>query len=380
MANPSIPVYTPHLSTSATKNVQHCLESGWISSKGIFIDQFEKAWAEKCNVRHGIAVNSGTSALEIAMAALELEEGAEVILPSYTIISCASAILNASCNICLVDVDPDTWCLDVDQVANAIGSRTRAIMPVHIFGHPADMGNIMNLAKLHSLKVIEDAAEAHGAAFNEQIVGGIGDIGCFSFYANKIITTGEGGMAVTDDDDLAKKLKSYRNLCFNSDRRFLHYKLGYSFRMTNMQAAIGLSQIEHIDETVAAKRYIANQYTAHLKDLVEISLPTEKTFATNVYWMYGIVLKDGVQCDAAEFASRLQTKGIDTRPFFLGMHEQPVLKERGLFKGEKYPVTERLARRGLYLPSGINLTDEQIESVSKAVKESLVESKIKKSK
>ena len=372
MAQKTIPVFTPHLAASAAANVQACLESGWISSEGVFIDQFERAWAEKCNVRHGIAVNSGTSALEIAMAALEFDNGAEVILPSYTIISCASAILNAGYKIRLVDVDPDTWCINVEQVAEKIGEKTRAIMPVHMFGHPADMAKIMALANRYNLNVVEDAAEAHAASFNNKIVGGIGDIGCFSFYANKIITTGEGGMAVTDNDELAERLRSYRNLCFNSERRFLHYNMGYSYRMTNMQAAIGLSQIGHIDQTIKAKRDLATQYTSRLNGIAEISLPTEKPGASNVYWMYGIVLDDSLPCNAKEFSDRLRTKGIDTRPFFLGMHEQPVLKKRGLFQGENYPVTERLARRGLYLPSGTNLTEDQITRVCNAVKESFV--------
>jgi perosamine synthetase len=222
------------------------------------------------------------------------------------------------------------------------------------------------------LKVIEDAAEAHGASIDGGIVGGIGDIGCFSFYANKIVTTGEGGMAVTNDDALAERLKSYRNLCFNSERRFLHYKMGYSYRMTNMQAAIGLSQIDHLDQTIEAKRKLAEEYSRRLKEVSAISLPVEKEGATNVYWMYGIVLDDAVPFEADIFADRLLEKGIDTRPFFLGMHEQPVLQRRGLFAGENYPITERLARRGLYLPSGTNLTEQQIDQICKAVKEILV--------
>jgi perosamine synthetase len=371
MVHPPIPVYTPTLAPSATRNVRAAVESGWISSEGEFIDQFEQAWAEKCNVRFGVATNSGTSALEIAMAALELPAGSEVILPSYTIISCASAILNAGCSIRLVDVDPETWCLNVDEVADNITSKTRAIMPVHMFGHPAEMGEIMKLAKTYDLKVIEDAAEAHGAVIDGEVVGGIGDIGCFSFYANKIITTGEGGMAVTDDEALAERLKSYRNLCFNSERRFQHHRMGHSYRMTNMQAAIGVSQVEHMDQTIAAKRKLAGQYRAKLKDVPEITLPVEKENVTNVYWMYGVVLNEGAPFEAEVLADRLRAMGIDTRPFFVGMHEQPVLKERGLFTGEKYPVTENLARRGLYLPSGTNLSADQIDQICDDVKKAI---------
>jgi perosamine synthetase len=229
----------------------------------------------------------------------------------------------------------------------------------------------MKLANSYELKVIEDAAEAHGAVVDGEVVGGIGDIGCFSFYANKIITTGEGGMAVTDDEAPAELLKSYRNLDFNSERRFLHRRMGHSYRMTNMQAAIGVSQIEHIDQTIAAKRKLAGQYRARLKDVPEISLPVEKENVANVYWMFGVVLNERVPFDAEIFADRLRAKGIDTRPLFLGMHEQPVLKERGLFTGEKYPVTEHLGRRGLYLPSGTNLSVDQIDQICDAVKKAI---------
>ena len=371
MSEKIIPVFTPHLSPSATKNVLACMESGWISSGGIFVNQFEEAWANKCNVKYGIAVNSGTSALEIAVRALELDQKAEIILPSFTIISCASAILNAGHSIRLVDVDPDTWCLNVDQIKDKINNNTRAIMPIHMFGHPANMAEIMNLAKLNDLKVIEDAAEAHGAVVDGKVVGGIGDMGCFSFYANKIITTGEGGMVVTDNDILAESLYSYRNLCFNSSRRFLHHKMGYSYRMTNIQAAIGLSQINHLDKIITAKRNLAKQYTAALKDIDEISIPVEKNYAKNVFWMYGIVLNEKININAKSFAKRLLAKGIDTRPFFLGMHEQPVLKQRGLFLNETYPVTEKLSRKGLYLPSGVNLTNDEIKRICNAIKESL---------
>ena len=371
MPDKIIPVFTPYLAPSAKQNLLDCIESGWISSGGVFVNQFEKAWANKCNVEFGIAVNSGTSALEIAVRALELDQDAEIILPSYTIISCASAILNAGCTISLVDVDPDTWCLNIDQVKDKITNKTQAIMPVHMFGHPANMSEIMTLARSHSLKIIEDAAEAHGALVDGRVVGGIGDMGCFSFYANKIITTGEGGMVVTDNDVLAQRLYSYRNLCFNSERRFLHHKIGHSYRMTNMQGAIGLSQIDHLDKTIAAKRNLAKKYTAALKNIDEISLPIEKNYATNVFWMYGIVLSDNIKLDAESLAKRLRTKGIDTRPFFLGMHEQPVLKQRGLFVNEKYPITEKLSRKGLYLPSGTNLSHKEIERVCNAIKESL---------
>jgi perosamine synthetase len=233
------------------------------------------------------------------------------------------------------------------------------------------MNLLTDLAGKYGLAVIEDAAEAHGAEFHGRRAGGIGTMGCFSFYANKIVTTGEGGMVVTDDPKLAERSRSLRNLCFRRDQRFLHSELGYNFRMTNLQAAIGLSQIERIEEHVALKRRVATLYSERLREIRGLRLPVERPNFKNVYWMYGIVLDDSLPLDAAALGARLKERGIDSRPFFLGMHEQPVLRDRGLFAGERYPVTERLARRGLYLPSGLGLDEAQIDTVCAAVRRCL---------
>jgi perosamine synthetase len=362
-----IPVSEPLLSEVEAKYVADCIQTGWVSSEGKYLAAFEQAWAKYCGAEHGVAVSNGTTALQIAVRALSLEPGSEIILPSFTIISCSLAIVEAGCVPVLVDVDPETWALDLDQVQAKITSRTRAIMPVHMFGHPADMPRLMEIARKHDLKVIEDAAEAHGAEVDGRRVGGIGDLSTFSFYANKIITTGEGGMVLTSDADLAARLRSLRNLCFIPGRRFYHTELGHNYRLTNMQAAVGLAQLERIDEHLAHKRWMAARYKERLGDLAQLRLPIEKPGCKTVYWMYSLVLADDVPFDAAEFASRLQKAGVMTRPLFLGMHEQPVFHARGLHVGERYPVTERLARRGLYLPSGLTLTIEQIDAVSEAV-------------
>jgi perosamine synthetase len=258
--------------------------------------------------------------------------------------------------------------MDVSQIESKITPRTRAIMPVHMYGHPADMDPILDLARAHGLIVVEDAAEAHGALYKGRRAGGLGDLSCFSFFANKIITTGEGGMVLARRPEHAEKVRSYRNLCFRSDRRFYHTELGYNFRLTNLQAAIGLAQLERIDDHLRQKQWMGRAYTDRLHDLTQIELPVQEPWATNVYWMYGLVLTDDVPYDAVEFARRLKAEGVETRPFFLGMHEQPILRERGLFAGERYPVAERIARRGLYLPSGLTLTDAQIDRVSTAVR------------
>ena len=361
-----IPVNEPLLHDSASDYVNECLRTGWVSSEGRFIREFEEAWAAYCGMEHGVAVSSGTAALQVALAALDLAPGDEVIMPTFTIISCALAVIEASAVPVLVDADPRTWCMDVEQVAARVTPRTRAIMPVHIYGHPVDMDPVLELARAHGLSVIEDAAEAHGATYKDRAVGGLGDMSCFSFYANKIITTGEGGMVLARSPEHAKRLRSLRNLGFREDRRFYHTELGHNYRMTNVQAALGLSQVEHIDEHLRRKRWMGAAYTERLRDLSQLELPVEESWATNVYWMYGVVLADDVPFDATEFARRLRSEGVDTRPFFLGMHEQPVLRGRGLFTSERHAVAERIARRGLYLPSGLALSKEQLETVCDA--------------
>jgi perosamine synthetase len=365
-----IPVSEPLIGDNVLPLVRECIETGWISSEGSFIKQFEKKWAEYCGVKHGISVANGTCALQVAASALALEPGSEIILPSFTIISCVIAIIEAGYVPVLVDAMPDTWNMNLDEVEAKISPQTRAIMPVHMFGHPVDMRRLMEIAQKHDLRVIEDAAEAHGAEVEGRKAGGIGDLGCFSFYANKIVTTGEGGMVVTNNGALAERCRSLRNMCFRSDRRFLHTEIGHNYRMTNVQAALGVAQVERVEDHIRHKRWMAENYRKRLADL-PIDLPIECNWAKNVYWMYGMVLKDHIPFDAFEFARELRARGVDTRPLFLGMHEQPVLQQRGLFRGESYPVTERLARRGLYVPSGLTLTESQIEIVCAAIRDVL---------
>ncbi len=347
--------------------VSECIKTGWISSAGKFITEFEEKWAAYCGMKHGLAVCNGTIALELAVEVLDFPAGSEIILPSFTIVSCAQAITKAGCVPVAVDCEPDTWCMDVGQVEKAVTAKTKAIMPVHIYGHPVDMDPIMDLAEKHGLVVIEDAAEAHGAEYKGRKCGGIGHISCFSFFANKIVTTGEGGMVLTNDGRLAEKLRSYRNLCFQDKQRFLHEEIGHNYRFTNIQAAIGLAQVERIEECVARKRVMARKYNEGLSGL-PVQLPVERPWAKNVYWMYGLVIDESTGLDAKELARRLRPSGVETRPFFLGMHEQPVFSQMGLFKDVVLPVTERIARQGLYLPSGQAIKDDQIDGVIKSVR------------
>lgn len=363
-----IPINEPLLNGNEKKYLIECIDSGWISSEGPFVRRFEEMFSYYVGVKHGVAVCNGTASLEVAVAAINLKPEEEVIMPTFTIISCALAVLRHGGIPVLVDVEPDTWCMDINQVKDKITSRTRAIMPVHMYGHPVDMDPIMELAEKHKLYVIEDAAEVHGAEYKGRKCGSFGHIGCFSFYANKIITTGEGGMIVTDDDKLAERARLHRNLCFKEGRRFYHEELDGNYRMTNLQAAVGVAQMERIEEFVEIKRRNGAAYSEQLAGLDRLQIPVEKEWAKNVYWMYGIVLDEASGFTAEGFSKRLKEKGIGTRPFFLGMHEQPVFQKMGLFKDDQYPVSERIARQGLYLPSGLTLTEEKINTVVKAVK------------
>lgn len=372
-----IPVNEPVFGEREAEFTAECIRTGWVSSSGRFIEEFERSWAAYCGMKYGVAVNNGTSALELAVETLGLHPGDEVIIPAFTIISCALAVIHNGGVPVLVDCDPVTFAIDATKLEARITSRTRAIMPVHLYGHPLDMDPVRAIAGTHGLVVIEDAAEVHGAEYLQgrdgpapvwRRCGGLGDIATFSFYANKLVTTGEGGMALTNDAGVAERMRGHRNLCFRAERRFFHTALGNNFRLTNLQAAVGVAQVERIESIVARKRWMGHRYTERLAGLAVLQLPVEQPWARAVYWMYAVVLDAACGIDAAEFARRLQDEGVETRPFFLGMHEQPALLERGLFGGERYPVTERIARQGLYLPSGLALTEGQLDYVAAAVR------------
>jgi perosamine synthetase len=369
-----IPVSAPLLAGNELDYLRDCIATGWVSSAGSYVTRFEQAWANYCGMKHGVAVSSGTAALQIAIDALRLGPGDEVIMPAFTIISCALAVVRAGAVPVLVDSDPETYCLDVEQVAAAVTSRTRALMPVHIYGHPADMDPLIELAEQRGLAIIEDAAEAHGCAYLSRRrdcrwvrCGGLGTLSTFSFYANKLVSTGEGGMVLTNSGELAERCRSLRNLCFQQNR-FYHEELGYNYRFSNVQAALGLAQTERLNEILDRKRQIGALYDGLLADISGITLPPRRDWAAVNYWMYNLVLADDVPCDAAAVAAQLKARGIETRPFFVGLHQQPALRVRGLFQNVRLPVTERLSRRGLCLPSGPGLTDQQVGKVAHVVK------------
>lgn len=364
-----IPVNEPLLNGREKELLIECIETGWISSDGPFVTQFEKQFASYIGTDFGIALCNGTAALETAFFAAGITHNDEIIMPSFTIISCALAALRLGAVPVLVDCEPQTWNMDVSQIESRITSKTKAILAVHIYGHPVDMDPLLSIAKKHNLIVIEDAAEVHGAEYKGRKCGGLGHISAWSFYANKIITTGEGGMVLTSDPQMAERAASYRNLCFRPEKRFYHTELGYNFRMTNLQAAIGIAQMERIEDFIAIKRNLGEYYRKELQTIPGIKCQVQKPWARMVYWMYCIELDLSLNITAEMMMKKLGEKKIGTRPFFLGLHEQPVLLKSGFFKNEHYPVTERIARQGLYLPSGMALTESQIDEVVSSIKD-----------
>jgi len=362
----TVPVNEPLIGEKELKYVSEAVRSGWISSEGKYLRAFEEKFSIYLNRKHGITVNNGTNALILALRALDLPKGSEVIIPSFTIISCALACIYNDLVPVFVDSEEDTWNMDVIKIQKKISKKTKAIMPVHIYGHPCDMDPISKIAQNNNLAVVEDFAEAIGSEYKGRKCGGFGEISCASFYANKVVTTGEGGMCLTDDQNLAERLRKLKNLGFIPEKRFFHEELGFNFRMTNVQAAIGLAQLESIEERVKKKIWIGKTYTKLLKPFEDkgmIRLPIRKDWARNTYWMYGVVLNEKKGLKAAEAMKKLEKKGIQTRPFFCPMHLQPAFKKFSWFKKEKMPVSEKLYEYGFYLPSGLALTEKQLHRV-----------------
>ncbi len=373
-----IPVNEPLLDGNEKKYLNECIDTGWISSEGPFVQRFEESFAASMSVRNGVAVCNGTAALETALFALGISKGDEVIMPSFTIISCAVACIRLGAKPVLVDIEPETWTMDVSQIESRITAKTKVIMPVHIYGHPVQMDEIFRLSEKYGLKILEDAAEAHGAEYFSRYRGGkwlkcgaMGDVAATSFYANKIITTGEGGMVLTDSDNCAERARSYRNLCFKAGKRFYHTELGYNFRMTNLQAAVGLAQVEQIERFIEIKIMRGAYYRERFDGVRGIRFMPIKEYAKSVYWMYGVELDAALGITAEDMMSRLNSRGIGTRPFFRGLHDQPVLRDMGLFNGEQYPAADLACQYGLYLPSGLTLTEKDIDSVVAVVTEEL---------
>lgn len=363
-----IPVCEPFLSGNEAKYVMQCIQSNWISSAGRFIIDFEKEFAHLCGACYGVAVTSGTTALHLALTTMNIGPGDEVIIPTFTMIASANSVRYTGATPVLVDSERKTWNMDAAKIEAKITEKTKAIMVMHTYGHPCDMDAIQQLADKYSLFVLEDAAEAHGAVYKGRKVGSLGDAACFSFYANKIITTGEGGMITTNNEEFYRKAANLRDHAFSTERHFWHKYQGFNYRMTNIQAAVGLAQVEKFDELVKRRIEHAVLYSSLLKDVKGLILPPVTQEIKNVFWMYSLMLADEFGISRDELRQRLAKRGIETRTFFIPVHLQPLYYNH--YKDQKFPVAEDLCRRGLYLPSASGLTTEEIEFVCRSVKES----------
>jgi len=364
-----VPTAVPNLDGKELEYVMDCITSSWISSKGKYVTTFEEKFSEYIEAKYGVAVSNGTVALHLALATLGIGPQDEVIVPTFTMIAVANTVQYTGAKLVLADSEPKTWNIAPKEIEKKVTERTKAIIVVHLYGHPANMDPIMKIAREHNLYVIEDAAEAHGAEYIGRKVGAIGDIGCFSFYANKIITTGEGGMLVTNNEEIAERARKLRDQAYNIKMRkwLIHDEIGYNYRMTNMQAAIGLAQLERIDTFIKIHRENAQLYNSLLKEIPGITLPPEEPWAKNVYWMYTILIDEnefGMSRD--KLMHELEKYGVDTRSVFYPIHLQPPYKDK--FKNEKYPIAENLSKRGVNLPSGNTLTKEEVEYVVNAIK------------
>lgn len=388
-----IPVNEPLMAKNALKYVSECIETGWISSAGSYIKKFEEKFAEYLSMKYAISTTSGTTALHLALASLDIGQDDEVIIPALTMIAVPYAVLYTGALPALIDVDPEIFNIAPEKTADFIEKKckydphskqlidkssnrvVKAIMPVHLYGHPCPMDEIMDIAKKYDLYVVEDAAEAHGALYsskeNSEIslkAGSIGDVGCFSFYANKIITTGEGGMVVTDSEKIAEKARRLKDLAHSPEKRFYHTELAFNYRMTNMQAAVGVAQMEEIDRFIEIKREMARKYRELLGNMEGLTLPVEKEWAQSVYWMYSVLVEKNFGISRDEFMQKLREEGIDTRTFFIPVNEQPLFQDNKIYRASSFPVARELSEKGLYLPSGLALTEEQIIQVCNAIK------------
>jgi perosamine synthetase len=364
-AEKTIPVADTRLDGNELLYLTQCVQSNWISSAGPFVKRFEEEFAQVMGCSHGVACSSGTAALHLVLAALGLGPGDEIIVPTFTMIATPNAVSYTGASPVLVDATLETWNIDVHHIEPRINARTRAIIVVHTYGHPADMDPILRLAREHKLWVIEDAAEAHGARYRDRPVGSLGDAACFSFYANKIITTGEGGMVTTNNKSLARQVSRLRDHAFSDERHFWHQYRGFNYRMTNLQAAVGLAQTERLEQLVAQRRATARRYCQLLRRIPGLTMPREAPEVRNVFWMFGLLVRPEFGCSRDELREQLAVRGIETRTFFIPIHWQPIYFEQ--FRNQRYPVAEELCRQGLYLPSGPTLSDDDIRYVAATV-------------
>lgn len=363
-----IPVNEPVLSDESKLFVNDAMNSGWLSSSGKYVQEFENKFAGYLGMKYGIAVSNGTAALHTALLSCGIKEGDEVMVPAFTMAATWLAVLYVGAKPVFVDCELESYNIDTKLIEEKITRKTKAIIPVHVYGHPAEMDKILSIAKKYKLIVIEDAAEAHGAEYKGKKCGSVGDVNCFSFYANKIITTGEGGMVVTNNENVAQKAKKFRDLFHSDEKRFIHENVGYNYRMTNLQAAVGCGELIHLEEYLLKKQYMSSIYSLLLSNIPGIKLPQTKKYVKNVYWMYAILIdKDKFGVDKDKLREELMKMGIETRDFFYPPTQQPILKKY-LKQNDGFPNCEFVSKNGLYLPSGLAVTDKQMRSVCSTLK------------
>src|SRR5262245_9431512 len=326
-----IPVFAPWLSENVRRYVLDCVDTGWISSLGEYVPRFEQDFARFCEARHAVATSNGTTALHLALVTLGIGPGDEVLVPDLTFIATANVVRYTGATPVLVDADPVTWGMDLADTARKITPRTRAIIPVHVYGHPVDLDPLLELGRRHGITVVEDAAEAHGARYHGRRVGALGEIGAFSFYGNKIITTGEGGMVTTNDGALAERARFLRDHAMDPQRRYYHPAVGFNYRMTNIQAAIGCAQLEQAESILQRRKVIAAAYEAGLADLPGLVRPPAQPWAESVHWMYSVLIEPGFGPDRDAVCDGLRARGVDSRPFFVPLHEQTTFRKAGAF-------------------------------------------------
>lgn len=359
-----IPVYKPDLRGNELRYITKCVKSQWISSIGEYVTAFEKRFAKWCGSKYGVSTCNGTTALHLALAVLDIKKGDEVIVPALTFVATANVVKYTGAKPVFVDICEDTWCIDPEKIKKVITKKTKAIIPVHLYGHPCDMDAIMKIARKYNLYVIEDAAEAHGAAYKGKKVGAIGHMGCFSFYGNKVMTTGEGGMVLTNNKKLYEKLQFFKDHGMSKTKRYYHPVVGYNYRMTNLQAAIGCAQLEKVDGFIKRKRQVASLYNNLLKNIEGIQLPVEKENCRNVYWMYSIIVNNKFGTNRDTLIKKLLSKSIDSRPFFYPLHKLPPYRT-----GKYFPVAEMVSQTGINLPSFPGLTDSRIGRIVNTIKD-----------
>jgi len=362
-----IPVASPLFIGNEKKYVLDCIETGWVSSIGKYIKEFEDKFASFCKVKHAISCSNGTAALHLALLAHEVGPNDEIIIPTLTYIATANAVKYCGARPVFVDSEPQTWNIDPNRIEENITERTKGIIVVHLFGHSADMDPIIEIARKYNLFLIEDAAEAHGALYKKRLVGSIGHIGTFSFFGNKIITTGEGGMVVTNNDVYAEKIRLLKGQGMDPNRRYWFPMIGYNYRMTNVQAALGLAQLETLDFHLGKRREIASSYYEYLNEVPDILFQVEQPWAKSVYWMFSIVLGKNISTERDSLITKLYEEGIETRPIFFPMHVLPPYRD--LQRKDRFPVADYISRKGLNLPTHSKLSNEDIQFICKKIKE-----------